>query len=138
MEMATTAVSLHLRWLIEHPNLYGYLVRHSLTEDVNGVAAIDDIRTTLGANSSRTLAAYLTAFGLDARPAEPLGFGIVGFVESATTRWLDNPAHLSRDEFTTQLAEWIWLLIDTTLQAGGVHLDPHQPLPAPSKISPPR
>jgi AcrR family transcriptional regulator len=133
MEMATNGVSVHLRWLIEHPNLYRYLARHSLAEDANGVAAIDDIKTTLGANLSKTLAAYLTVFGLDTRPAEPLGFGIVGLVESATARWLDNPAPLSRDEFTTQLAEWIWMLLDTTLQAGGVRLDPHQPLPAPPR-----
>jgi AcrR family transcriptional regulator len=135
MEMVTTGVSVHVRWLVDHPNLYRYLARHSLTDDDDSVAAIDDVKTTVAANLSALFAAYLTAFGLDTRPAEPLGFGIVGFVESAATRWLDNPAPLSQDEFTAQLAEWVWLLLDKTLKAGGVHLDPHQPLGAPSEVS---
>jgi hypothetical protein len=34
-----------------------------------------------------------------------LAFGAVGFVESATTRWLNDPAPAPLPEFTAQLAE---------------------------------
>ncbi len=135
MDMVTTSVSVHLHWLIDQPNLYRYLARHSLTDDADGVSAIDDIKTTLGADLSRLIAAYLSAFGVDTHPAESLAFGIVGFVESAAIRWLDDPVPLSEDQFTTQLAEWIWLLVDNTFQAGGIHLDPHQSLARPSEIN---
>jgi AcrR family transcriptional regulator len=133
MEMVIAGVSVHLRWRIEHPNLYGYLTRHSMSDDENGVAAIREVQSIIAGNLSALIAAYLTAFGVDERPAEPLGFGIAGFVESAVTRWLDDPASVSHDEFTAQLAEWVWLLLDNTLQASGVHLDPHQPLAPPPR-----
>jgi AcrR family transcriptional regulator len=137
MEMAITGVSLHVRWLIDHPNLYRYLVWHSMAGDAGGVRAIDDIKATLGAGLSRVLAAYFSAFGLDTYPAQSLGFGLVGFVESAAIRWLDDPAALPHDEFIKQLAGWCWLLVDNVLRAGGIDLDPHQPLARASQITRP-
>jgi AcrR family transcriptional regulator len=130
MEMVIAGVSAHLRLRIDNPNLYEYLVRHSMSDDENGVSAIREVHSVIAGNVSTLIAAYLTAFGVDERPAEPLGFGIAGFVESAATHWLETPDSLSEDEFTAQLAGWIWLLLDNMLQASGVHLDPHQPLDA--------
>jgi hypothetical protein len=66
-------------------------------------------------------------------PTEPLSFGIVGFVESATTHWLNNPAPPPLAEFTVQLAEWIWALLSSTLQSSGIRLDPQEPITAPSQ-----
>lgn len=128
IEMISNAVSVHLRWRIEHPSLYEYLTRHSLSDDANGVAAIREVNSTVAANVSGVIGALFSAFGLDEGPAEPLSFGIVGFIESATTHWLNDPEPLPLAEFIAQLAEWAWLLLDHTLQAGGVHLDPHQPV----------
>jgi AcrR family transcriptional regulator len=128
MEMITSAVSVHLRWRIEHPNLYEYLTRHSLSEDANGVAAIREVNNTVATNLSTVTGAILRTFGLDESPAVPLSFGAVGFVESATTRWLDDSKPLPLEKFTAQLSEWMWSLWNSTLQSGGVHLDPHQPI----------
>lgn len=135
IEVVTNAVSAHLRWRIEHPNLYGYLTRHSLSDDANGVAAIREVNNAVAANLSEVVGAYLRASELDDRNAEPLCFGIVGFVESATTHWLNSPAPQPLGEFTAQVAEWSWLLLSSALQAGGIHLDPHQPWPTPSQIT---
>lgn len=134
MELITSAVSVHLRWRIEHSNLYEYLSRNSLSEEENGVSAIRVVNSTVAANLSEVWAEYFNAWGLDERLAEVLAYGIVGFVETAATRWLDSPNPLARDEFTTQVAGWIWLLLDNTLQAGGIHVDPHQPF-VPSEIA---
>ena len=135
IEVVTQAVSAHLRWRIENPNLYGYLTRHSLSDDANGVAAIREVNNAVAANLSQVVGAYLSAAGLDDRNAEPLCFGIVGLVESATTHWLNTTAPQPIEEFTAQLAEWSWLLLSSALQAGGIHLDPHEPWPAPSQIA---
>jgi AcrR family transcriptional regulator len=132
MEMITHAVSRHLRWRIDHPNLYEYLTRHSLSDDVDGVAAIREVNSAVAANVWGHLGAYFSAVGLDEQPAESLSFGIVGLVESATTHWLNSAAPLSRTEFTAQLAEWIWALLSNTLESAGIRLDPHQPIPASS------
>jgi AcrR family transcriptional regulator len=128
MDMITRTVSVHLRWRIENPNLYEYLASHSLSDDAHGVAAIHNVNTTVATNLSAVIGAVLCAFGLDERPAGSLAFGSVGFVESATTRWLDDPARAPLPEFTAQLAEWMWSLWNCTLQSGGIHLDPHQPI----------
>lgn len=131
MEMITHAVSRHLRWRVEHPNLYEYLSRHSLSDDVNGVAAIREVNSAVAGNVAGQLEGYFWAVGLDAAPVDALSFGLVGFVESAATRWLNNPAPQPLAEFTAQLAEWIWALLSNTLQSGGIRLDPHQPIAAP-------
>lgn len=131
MEMITHAVSRHLRWRVEHPNLYEYLTLHPLSDDVNGIAAIREVNNAVAGNVAGQLKGYFRAVGLDDVPAEPLSFGIVGFVESATTHWLNTPAPRPVAEFTAQLAEWIWALLNSTLQAGGIRLDPRQPIAAP-------
>jgi hypothetical protein len=74
-----------------------------------------------------------TALSPGEAPAESLSFGIVGFVESATTHWLNSRAPLPPAEFTAQLAEWIWALLSNTLQSAGIRLDPQEPIPAPSQ-----
>jgi AcrR family transcriptional regulator len=131
MEMITHAVSRHLRWRIDHPNLYEYLSRHSLSDDVNGVAAIREVNSAVAGNVAGQLEGYFWAVGLDEAPVEALSVGLVGFVESAATHWLNNPAPLPLAEFTAQLAEWIWALLSNTLQSGGIRLDPHQPIATP-------
>lgn len=130
-EMIKTAVDTHLRWLAEHGNLYHYLNRRSLSATPGESDAVTDIKAAIATHLTGMLGSYLTAFGADPRPAEPAAFGVVGFVESAATRWLDHPADYTREELTDQLARWIWAFMNDTLQAAGVHLDPHEPLAPP-------
>ena len=131
IEMITHAVSRHLRWRIDHPHLYEYLTLHPLSDDINGVAAIREVNSAVAGSVAGQLEGYFWAVGLDESPVEPLSFGIVGFVESATTHWLNNSAPPPLAEFTAQLAEWIWALLSNTLQSAGIRLDPQQPIPAP-------
>jgi AcrR family transcriptional regulator len=136
MDMITRTVSVHLRWRIEHPNLYEYLSRHSLSDDAHGVAAIHDVNAIVATNLSVANAAVLRTLGLGEGPAVPLAFGAVGFVEAATTRWLNDPEPAPLPEFTAQLSEWMWSLWNSTLQAGGIHLDPHQPIASQHRTAP--
>ncbi len=119
---------MHVRWRIEHPNLYEYLTRHPLSDDADGVSAINDVNSTVAANLAGVIAAFYRTLGLDERPAVPLSIGAVGFVESAVTHWLKDPAALPRREFTTQLAEWMWSLLNCALLKGGINIDPHEPI----------
>ncbi len=128
MQVVTSTVAMHLRWRIEHPNLYEYLTRHPLSDDANGVSAIDEVNTTVAANLAAVIAAFYRTLGLDERTAVPLSIGAVGFVESAVTHWLKDPAALPRAEFTTQLAEWMWSLLNCALLQGGINIDPHEPI----------
>lgn len=128
MQVVRGTVSMHVRWRIEHPNLYEYLTRHPLGDEANGVSASDEVNSTVAANLAGVIAAFYRTLGLDERPAAPLSIGAIGFVESAVTHWLKDPAPLPRQEFTTQLAEWMWSLLNCALLKGGITIDPHEPI----------
>jgi AcrR family transcriptional regulator len=136
MQMVRSTVSMHVRWRIEHPNLYEYLTRHPLSNDADGVPAIDDVNSTVAANLAGVIAAFYRTLGLDERPVLPLSIGAVGFVESAVTHWLKDPAALPRREFTTQLAEWMWSLLSCTMLKGGINIDPHEPIAPGNPVTP--
>jgi AcrR family transcriptional regulator len=133
IEMITHAVSKHLRWRIDHPHLYEYLTLHPLSDDVSGVAAIREVNSAVAGSVAGQLEGYFWVVGLSEVQVEPLSFGIVGFVESATTHWLNNSAPPPLAEFTAQLAEWIWALLSNTLQSAGIRLDPREPIAAPPR-----
>ncbi|MGW3966599.1 TetR/AcrR family transcriptional regulator [Amycolatopsis sp. NPDC005003] len=126
-EMISTVISTHLRWLTEHAHLHRYLAR--------GTPDGPDVRGAIARHLSRLFAGYLTAFGLDPAPADTIAFGLVGYVESATTRWLDHPGTLTLPQLTAQLTGTIWAMLDHTLRAGGVRLDPDRPLPLPENLA---
>lgn len=132
-EVIGTGVQTHLRWLTEHRELYLYLSRHSLT--ATGGDAIRDIKDTIGGHLTQLFGAYLTAFGVESGVAEPLAYGIVGLVETATTRWLEQPAGVRQEELAENLSRWIWLLLDDTLRERGITLSPDQPLASPQVIA---
>ncbi|MFI5589623.1 TetR/AcrR family transcriptional regulator [Amycolatopsis sp. NPDC051758] len=128
--MISTVISTHLRWLTEHAHLHRYLAR-----TLPGTPeARTDVRGTIARHLSRLFTGYLAAFGLDPAPADTIAFGLVGYVESATTRWLDHPGTLSLAQLTDQLTGTIWAMLDHTLRAGGVELDPDRPLPLPEAL----
>ena len=128
MQVVGGTVSMHVRWRMDHPNLYEYLPRHSLSDDDHGVPAIHDVNRAVAANLAEVIATFYRTLGIDERPAVPLSIGAVGFVEASVTHWLSDPEPLPRKEFTTQLTEWMWSLLNTALLKAGIHIDPHQPI----------
>jgi AcrR family transcriptional regulator len=124
-EMIAAAISTHLRWLTEHAQLHRYLVRTQ--------PSAPDVRGAIARHLSGLFTGYLTEFGLDPAPADTIAFGLVGYVESATTRWLDHPGTLTLAQLAGQLTGTIWAMLDHTLRAGGVELDPDRPLPLPEQ-----
>ncbi len=128
MQVVTATVVMHVKWRLEHPNLYEYLNRHPLSDDAHGVAAIHDVNRAVAANLAKVIAAFYRAVGVEERPAVPLSIGAVGFVESSVTNWLNDPEPLPRREFITQLAEWMWSLLNTAVTKGGIIVDPDEPI----------
>ena len=130
-QMIRTAIDAHIGWLSDHGNLHRYLTSHALTS-THGRSAVNDVKTAIAEHLTRLFRAYSQAVRADtATAAEPLAFGIVGLVETSTTRWLENPGGMPRRELTDLLTDWVWRLLDDTLRTAGAEVDPHQPLPAP-------
>src|ERR1700761_5319500 len=115
MQQVRATVSMHVKWRIEHPNLYEYLARHPLSADPDGVSAIEEVNSAVARNLTAVIALLYRTVGIDERPATSLSVGAVGFVESAVTHWLKDPAGLPRKAFVTQLAEWMWALHSSAL-----------------------
>lgn len=122
-----TAVSTHLRWLTEHHALYRYLVRHSVTT-ASGLTVVNDVKRLIADLLVRLLQEYVELLGLDARVVQPLSFGLVGFVDAAAERWVEDPLEVSVEEMVDLLAGWIWSVLDGVLRAEGLEVDPSTPL----------
>lgn len=122
-----TAVSTHLHWLTEHRELYRYLVRHSVTTAA-GENVVTDVKRLIADLLIRLIDSYVEVLGLDVRITRPLAFGLVGFVDSAAGRWVEEPGAVSLPEMVEMLSAWIWSVLDGVLRGAGVVLDPTRPL----------
>lgn len=134
LQMIHTAIDAHIGWLSEHQQLYRYLSRHSLLNFGGTQDPITDVKTAIARQLTALFEAYLQLFAMDTMRAEPLAFGVVGLVDSTTARWLDNPEPMLRADLVTLLTRWVWTILDDTLRAGGIELDPDTPLTTPTVI----
>jgi AcrR family transcriptional regulator len=121
-EIIAAAVGVIVGWLDEHPNLY-----HFLRSRRTG-ASLDSVEGTLADNVAALLKAMMMVFGIDSEQAEPAAYGIVGYVESAGSWWLQHRT-MSRERFTDLATAGVWHLLDGTARDFGVALDFDQPLP---------
>jgi AcrR family transcriptional regulator len=121
-EIITAAVGVIVGWLDEHPNLY-----HFLRSRRTG-ASLDSVEGTLADNVAALLKTMMVVFGIDSEQAEPGAYGIVGFVESAGSWWLQHRT-MSRERFTDVATAGVWHLLEGTARDFGVQLEFDQPLP---------
>ncbi len=128
-EIITRVVSTYTVWMTDNISLYHYVVSRSLEANPGRRQFAADIRTTISGLLRDLLIRYMTLLSVDTEVADPLAFGLVGMVESATARWSVEPGGLSRDELVEGLANWIWGMLDNVLRDSGVILDPDLPLP---------
>src|SRR5579875_1316219 len=106
-QIIAAALDVIVGWLDEHPNLY-----HFLRSRRTG-ASLDSVEGTLADNVAGLLKTMMVIFGVDSEQAEPGAYGIVGFVESAGSWWLEQRS-MSRERFTDLLTRGVWHLIDGT------------------------
>jgi Transcriptional regulator len=121
-QIIAAALDVIVGWLDEHPNLY-----HFLRSRRTG-ASLDSVEGTLADNVAGLLKTMMVIFGVDSEQAEPGAYGIVGFVESAGSWWLEQRS-MSRERFTDLLTRGVWHLIDGTARDFGVELGYDDPLP---------
>ncbi|WP_329060705.1 hypothetical protein [Amycolatopsis sp. NBC_01480] len=93
---------------------------------------VADVKTVIARQLTQLFEYYLPIFGMDTHIAETIAFGVVGLVDSSAAQWLENPHGVTKVELAGLLARWIWRILDDTLRAGGIELDPHRPLPPPA------
>ncbi|GAA5101566.1 TetR/AcrR family transcriptional regulator [Haloechinothrix salitolerans] len=131
MEMIELAVRTHVTWMAEHEAIYQYVINVS---GAAGVSAYHDVKVAVSGHIAALFREYLQVAGGDTTAAEPAAYGLVGFVDAATNRWLENPTEQTREELIRKLVDWAWLLISDTAAKGGLKLDPDQRLPTTEEL----
>jgi AcrR family transcriptional regulator len=127
-EIISSAISEHLSWVDEHPNLYRFLAQHAYTVNATGSPSVDDAKAAFANELSSVLAGYLRLFDLDTAPAERVIIGVVGMVDATAAWWLEH-RDVPRAELTDARSDQVWLILDHTVRALGLELDPDAPLP---------
>jgi len=128
MDVIRASIDSHLGWIEAHPNLYRFLAQHAYAIAATGSPA-DDAKAAFATELTALLQGYMQLFGVDTAPAERVIIGVVGLVDTTAAWWLEH-RDIGRDELTAELSEQVWLIIDRTASALGLHLDPNSELPA--------
>ncbi|NUR73977.1 MAG: TetR/AcrR family transcriptional regulator [Hamadaea sp.] len=88
------------------PNLYRFVMHQSGIPGVHQliVGASREVAVEL----ARVIGDRLRALGLDAGPAEPWAYGLVGFVQSVGDWWMQHGRPIRREALTDYLTELLW------------------------------
>ncbi|MEU7475760.1 TetR/AcrR family transcriptional regulator [Lentzea sp. NPDC042327] len=120
-------VDAYLSVIEENPNLYRFVVKGSFVDRPVEKDVAQEDKNLIAATLARILGDYLRAFDMDSGGAEPWAHGLVGMVQNAGDWWLERQT-MSRANLSDYLATIIWHAIDGLLRAGGIQIDPEQPL----------
>lgn len=130
-KMISGIVDTIITYLSDHQNLYHYLTKYAPSARNSERDVVTDVKTGIGNHLTGIFTHFLSEFGVDSRLAGVNAFALVGMVESAVNRWLDEAGGVTREELSAHLTHWIWLLLDSGLREAGVELDPDAPLVIP-------
>jgi AcrR family transcriptional regulator len=121
-DVIRSAVAVIVGWLDEHPNLYYFL------RSRRDGASLHSVEGTLADNVAALLKTMMMLFGIDSEQAEPGAYGIVGFVESVGSWWLQHRT-MGRERLTDLVTIGVWHLLDGTARDFGIELGFDDPLP---------
>jgi AcrR family transcriptional regulator len=111
------------RW----PDLYRFVVRRDFAGRRVDADPVDSHKTIIANSVSQMIGTYVRTFGLDSGGVEVWSHGLVGMVQAAGDWWLDRQS-MTREDVTTYQTRIIWYALDGFLRAGGIVLDPDEPL----------
>lgn len=128
IEIIRAAVTEHLAWVDEHPNLYRFLVRRSHTDTETGSDLATDVKDAFGRELTSILGAYFALFDVPEEYAEPVVIGLVGMVDATATWWSERRS-VGRAELAEALVRRCWMIIDDAARSYGVTVPADGPLP---------
>lgn len=120
--MVAAGVDAYLRVIEEEPELYRFVVQHTLLDRPVENDPVADYSYLLGSFISRRLGDLMRDMGLDSGAAEPWGFGLVGLVRSAGEWWLERQS-MSRQALADYLTSMIWSGFAGAYAAAGIDVD---------------
>jgi AcrR family transcriptional regulator len=128
-EIIQRIVGTYVRWTVAHPSLHRF-AEHDVPGSA-GASALEVAVVQIAAQVEELIAVGAEQLGAplsddDAAALDPLVFGLVGAVFSATRRWLARPERRPEPEpFVGLVSDSVWHIIDGHARRLGIELDPH-------------
>ncbi|WP_203989814.1 TetR family transcriptional regulator [Virgisporangium aurantiacum] len=105
-ELVSATIDAYLTAIGANPDLYRFLVHQS---GLPGMAhLVANAARTVATELARAVGDRLRALGLDAGPAEPWAYGMVGMVQSVGDWWIRHDRPISRAALTEYLTTLLW------------------------------
>lgn len=104
--LIAVTIDAYLRALELRPELYRFLMHQSGVPGVHHLVASS--AQTVASGLARVLGDRLRALGLDAGPAEPWAYGIVGLAQAVGDWWIMHNRPMSRPALTDYLTTLLW------------------------------
>lgn len=109
-DVVTAAVDAYLAHIEADPHVYRFVVQRPDGERQRDV--VTDVVDTVAGLLARILGDRLRDVGLDAGPAVPWAYGIVGYVQTVGDWWLRNRQPISRTALSDYLTTFLWAGVD--------------------------
>lgn len=109
-ELVSETIDAYLSVIDSQPELYRFLVHQSGVPGIPGVIAAAS--RAISAELARVVGDKLRALGLDAGPAEPWAYGMVGLVQSVGDWWIRHDRPMTRQALTDYLTTLLWQGLD--------------------------
>jgi AcrR family transcriptional regulator len=128
-EIILRIVGTYVRWTVAHPSLHRF-AEHDVP-GTSGSSALEVAVVQIAAQVEELISIGAEQLGAplsddDAAALDPLVFGLVGAVFSATRRWLARDERRPEPEmFVRLVSDSVWHIIDGHARRLGIELDPH-------------
>lgn len=128
-EIIRRIVGTYVRWTVDHPSLHRFAEHH--VPGAAGASALEVAVVQIAAQVEELISVGAEQLGVtldddDSAALDPLVFGLVGAVFSATRRWLARDDRRPEPEaFVRLVSDSVWHIIDGHARRLGLELDPH-------------
>jgi AcrR family transcriptional regulator len=114
-DLIEATIDAYLRCIEAQPQLYRFVMGHAGIPGVHQLIAGSSRQIATGL--AQVIGDRLRALGLDAGPAEPWAYGLVGFVQSVGDWWMTHGRPIRRAALTEYLTTLLWSGIDGVRRA---------------------
>ncbi|MET8364936.1 TetR/AcrR family transcriptional regulator [Micromonospora sp. NPDC005194] len=105
-DLVEATIDAYLGVIESQPTLYRFLIHRSGDPGIHQV--VSGTSRQVAAGLARVIGDRLRALGLDAGPAEPWAYGLVGFVQAVGDWWTTRGQPISRAALTDYLTTLLW------------------------------
>ncbi|MFF0545931.1 TetR/AcrR family transcriptional regulator [Nocardia thailandica] len=128
-ESIARAVDAYVGWIAENPRLHYFLGAGSTGQPRSNSPIVSGTKIAIGNRVKEVVETALRTQGAPVTIAEPMAFGLTGFVDGVVNRWLSRSMQpMDATELSSYLQETIWQVMDGGLRKAGVVINPMSPI----------